>query len=213
MRLLVCGNSRKVAKLAERYHDVLGRLLVPAAGNGESTVQHLGLPWAGDNGAYSGFDEQRYLRFLKRIAGRAGCLFVTVPDVVCNASATLATFDLWEQTVRSLSRQPLALVAQNGMEDLVVPWGRFDALFLGGDDRWKESRAAWSLAQEARSRGKHLHAGRVNSRRRMLMARKWGCDSIDGSGMSKFGDVHLGRLLRWRREIEGLMRERELPYT
>src|SRR3990167_9684407 len=52
-------------------------------------------PWAADNDAFSKWDEGRYRDMLVRIKGRDGCLFVTAPDVVGDASETLRRFDEW----------------------------------------------------------------------------------------------------------------------
>lgn len=138
---------------------------------------------------------------LRRIAGLPRCLFVVVPDVVGNAQATLHLFDEWWQEVDE-SCQPKALVAQDGMEYLDVPWGCFDALFIGGSTAWKLSAASADLCREAKARGKWLHMGRVNSRRRMRDAFEMGCDSVDGSSASRFADKFLQKYLRWIVHIE-----------
>jgi len=75
----------------------------------------------------------------------------------------------------------VALVAQDGLESLPVPWEDFDALFIGGSTAWKLSEAARELCQEAKRRGKWVHMGRVNSLRRMQVAEAFGCDSADGT--------------------------------
>lgn len=49
---------------------------------------------------------------------------------------------------------PAAIVAQNGLEYLDVPWDTFDVLFIGGNDAWKFSRAATELVQSAKEHGK-----------------------------------------------------------
>jgi hypothetical protein len=203
---MVSGNTIKFLELLPRYRDVLGYLATPAAGNRVGGMVAAGLPWAADNGAFKGFDPGCFRRFLAKIAGRKGCCFLAVPDVVCDAAATLARFREWEAECRATGH-PLALVAQNGLTSAAVPWDRIDALFIGGDDAFKEGLQAFALAWAAKCRRKWLHMGRVNSARRMRLARSWGCDSVDGTGMSRFGDLRLGKMLRWRREIEGEARE------
>jgi hypothetical protein len=74
-----------------------------------------------------------------------------------------------------------ALVAQDGLEQLPVPWDAFDALFVGGTTAWKLSEAAYGLAAEARRRGKCTHLGRVNAWPRLRMAAVSGYDSADGT--------------------------------
>lgn len=57
MRLFVSGATATLRRHLDR--DRLGLLLVPGAGNSPQTALSLGLPWAADNAAYSGFDPHR----------------------------------------------------------------------------------------------------------------------------------------------------------
>lgn len=43
---------------------------------------------------------------------------------------------------------------------------------------------AWTL--EARERGVWVHMGRVNTTQRMVLAKSWGVNSIDGTSVSMF---------------------------
>lgn len=43
----------------------------------------------------------------------------------------------------------VALVIQNGMEDLQLPWDELDAIFVGGGDPWKDSAAAADIVKTA----------------------------------------------------------------
>jgi hypothetical protein len=122
-----------------------------------------------------------------------------------------------------------AYVAQNGQERLPVPWHDFSVLFLGGSvecapcpyvrpvtdfeqawcpscgwplAEWKLGPAARELTAEARARGKWVHMGRANSRQRMRYAVEIGCDSADGTYLTKAPDKNLPRLLAWVREID-----------
>lgn len=209
MRLLVSGSTLKLRELLPGNEDVLGMIVAPSCGKRVPAMLKSGLPWAADNGAFSGFAPERFRAFLRKIAGRPGCLFLAVPDVVGRARATLSRFHEWALECRAAG-QPLALVGQDGLEGLDVPWKLFDALFIGGSTRWKESQHAADLALAAKRRGHHVHMGRVNSRRRLRIAMSWGCDSCDGTGMSKFGDLHLADLLRWRRELARELAEPQL---
>jgi hypothetical protein len=83
-----------------------------------------------------------------------------------------------------------------------VPWDEFGCWFIGGSTEWKLSEASRQLALEARRRGKHLHMGRVNSLRRMRIARTFGCHSIDGSSLSMFGDKYIHRFCDWALRLE-----------
>lgn len=194
MRLLVSGCTRTLRRLWPDWSPVLGALLSPGAGNAPGEF----LPWAADNSAFAkgGFKPHRYRRMLKRIAGVAGCLFVCVPDVVSDHAATLDLFREWRDEVAAAGH-PLAFVGQDGCTPNAVPWADLGAFFVGGSTGWKLSADARRLMAEAKRRGLHVHMGRVNSFRRLKAARLMGADTADGTGMSKWGDVHLERFCRW----------------
>lgn len=125
-----------------------------------------GLPWACDNYAFGGnFDPAKFLTFLKKVEPyRSTCLFLTVPDVVGDAVATLNQFTEWQPR---LAGWPLAFVAQDGQENLDFPDPRtWDVLFIGGGTQWKESQAAIDCIKRAQALGKRIHIGRVNWKKR-----------------------------------------------
>jgi hypothetical protein len=143
-----------------------------------------GQVWAGDNGRYASpheYSDEKYLAWLTKMEPhRERCLFVTAPDVWGDAVATMALSLPMLPVIRSAG-WPVALVAQDGLENQHVPWEDFDALFIGGSDRWRHSDGLRALVAEARRRGKWVHMGRVNSLRRMQYAESIGCDSADGT--------------------------------
>jgi hypothetical protein len=193
--ILVSGATATMRRM--QGHPQLGRLLIPATH--QTDVD--GWPvWAADNGAFSGFDANLFLGMLERVRGKPGCKFVTVPDVVADACATMAMFEQWAPRLWEYGF-PLAYVAQDGLERISVPWCEFDALFIGGSTAWKMSRQAFKIAERAKERGKWLHVGRVNTRRRM---RHWYgvADSIDGTGFSMFPDTHIGKGVRWLKGLK-----------
>jgi hypothetical protein len=96
---------------------------------------------------------------------------------------------------------PVALVAQDGLENLHIPWCSFDALFLGGSTAWKLGPAARDLTRQAKGRRKHVHMGRVNSLDRLRYAAAIGCDSADGTYVAHGPDVNLPKLLRWLDDV------------
>lgn len=180
-----------------RLRDV-GYLLTPRMG--QSPV--AGVPWAADNGCFSnpeGFDLNVYMGWLRDLAPYAdSCLFATAPDVVGDAPATLARSLPVLPMIRKAG-YPAALVAQDGLEEMEVPWNAFDVLFIGGSTRWK--LAAEALTRMAREMGKWVHMGRVNSYRRLRHAEAMGCHSVDGTFL-KFGpSKNLIRLNRWMAEM------------
>jgi hypothetical protein len=168
----------------------LGRLVTPRHYTNVAGMIAAGISWAADNDAYSGFDEVAFCRMLDALAGLPGCRFVTAPDVVAEAAATLDRFAVWAEQIRDAGL-PVALAAQDGLERLPVPWDDLDALFIGGSTTWKLSAAAADLVAEARARGKWTHIGRVNSARRIEWAKAIGADSIDGTSYVRFTDTHL----------------------
>lgn len=157
-----------------------------------------GAKWCADNGCFSArFDEGKWWAFLTRNVARAGtCLFAVAPDVVGDAQATLERSLPWLPRIRALG-YPAAFVAQDGLEHLAVPWDEFDCLFLGGSTAWKLGPDAERLAREAKARGKWVHAGRVNSRKRYQHFKAMGCDSADGTFLTFAPKTNLPRVLRW----------------
>lgn len=199
MRILVSGNTAAVATLSREYPDHLGRLIV--TGNAPRGA----LPWGVDNSAFSSFDCPAFLRLLGRCAGKTGLLWVVAPDVWPDARATLARFWSWLPVLREAG-VPVALVAQTGAETLDVPWSEIAALFIGGENHWRQSRACADLASEAKSRGKWLHVGRVNGRPSLRWAHMLGADSVDGTGAS----IDRQQLRRWLAFTYNLDIERRL---
>ena len=192
MLILVSGAT---VTMAQRIDPWLGRLIVPRQRNDVALVQD-GRPWAMDNGAFSHFDPELFVDMLYRHRGLPGCLFVAVPDVVADAEATRARFDRWAPVVRAYGF-PVALVAQDGLTPETTPWTALDALFIGGSTEWKLGPEARELVGIARALGKWVHMGRVNSIRRLRYAERIGCQSVDGTGFSRFPDVMLRRAESW----------------
>lgn len=198
MILLVSGASKY-----QRSPDV-GHLIVPRQWNDPATLD-LTQPWAMDNGAFSGFDEGCYMRMLKRYQAYQAyhCLFVTAPDVVGDAAATITRWPFWSQMLRGLGWLP-AFVAQDGLTPERMPNlkdGR-GALFIGGTTEYKESDAVRALCGYAKARGIWIHWGRVNGKRRYELAIKAGCDSIDGTGFSMYPDTNIPKVAAWEKKIQ-----------
>lgn len=170
-------------------HPYLGRLAVPRDCARIDETQAAGIPWAADNGAFSGFDSAAWLRMLDRLSGVPECIFVTVPDVVGDADQTRELWHEWvgECETRSL---PAAWVAQDGAGPDDIPDG-CAAVFIGGTTRYKLGTQAAAVVREARRRGLWVHMGRVNTLRRLRYAASIGCDSVDGTKWSLWRDQYL----------------------
>lgn len=155
--------------------------------------------WCADNGCFgrAWVGPTRWFNWLSRHSAHAErSLFATAPDVVGDAVATLARSVPWLAAIRRLG-YPAALVGQDGLESLDVPWDLFDVLFVGGTTDWKLGEDAAALIGEAIERGKRVHMGRVNSGRRYRYARSLGCHSVDGTFLAFGPDQNLARLYAW----------------
>ena len=180
---------------------LIGAIVTPAQGNLIG-----GIPmWLADNGCFGkGFPgDVEFLAWLA-VMNPAGCWFAVAPDVVGDAKATLKRSAPFLPVIRGLG-YPVALAAQNGLEDLAVPWEDFDVLFLGGDTAWKLGRHARELTAEARAKGKGVHMGRVNSLRRYRYAEAIGCTSVDGTYLAFGPDINLPKLLSWSANVRDQM--------
>lgn len=168
-------------------------------------VRTHGLRYALDNGAWGAFqrgarlDVDAFLRAYEKHAD--GAVFTVLPDIVCGGQES------WELTLRFLEklRQSPArklLAVQNGFTvEQVAPF--LDArvgVFVGGDTEWKE-RTAIAWGELAKQAGAYCHVGRVNSVRRIRICAAAGCDSFDGSGVSRYSS-ELPRLDFARRQVD-----------
>lgn len=162
-----------------------------------------GAEWCADNSCFGkGYpgDDAWWAWLESKVEHVDSCLFATAPDVVGDAAGTLARSLPWLPKIRALG-YPAAFVAQDGLEDLDIPWDEFDCLFVGGSTEWKLGAAAREIVTEAKARGKWVHMGRVNSEKRYRYAHAIGCDSADGTFLTFGPDKNLPRLKTWLRSI------------
>lgn len=183
----------------EKISPLLGYIYTPITG-----YRHIPrVAWAGDNGCFSHpelFSWDRYADWLEARSGyRSECLFVTARDAVADAATTLLLSEPMLPELRALGYRA-ALVFQDGLERMTIPWNSFDAAFIGGSTAWKLG-PAWELSAEAKARGKWVHVGRVNSWRRLRACQTAGVDSVDGT-LLRFGpDINTVHLKRWLKMI------------
>ena len=180
MKFLIDTSAASLEKKIGLFPDlVAGQLLTPL-----TRYSNAGRKFAIDNGAFSGFPEVDFFKLLKREeSNRESCLFVCCPDVV---AAGRRTMEIWKHYRIRLQGWRLAFVAQDGVEDLEIPWDEIDALFIGGGDPWKDSKAAQDLVKTAKILGKHSHIGRVNTIKRFKLFSDIGADTCDGSGVAMY---------------------------
>lgn len=151
---------------------------------------------AGDNGGFVKLNIPRYLAMLRREEHQIkNFRFVTCPDIVASARRTLELFEYWYPR---LQNWPLALVAQDGQENLPIPWDLIDAIFIGGSTSWKMSRHAADIIKTAQAMEKWVHVGRVNHPARWQHFEDLGVDSVDGTGIARYS--HMRMAIRDRKE-------------
>jgi hypothetical protein len=205
------GGNELVREAAQRHG--IGLLVQPR--NRYAGQAHAFPVWAADNGQFTTtgdpMPDGEWWAWLGGAVKRAGaerCLFATAPDVlqvvqggakplvVGDAHATLERSRPWLPRIRALG-VPAALVAQDGAEELAIPWDEFDVLFLGGSTEWKLSLKAFGLTRRALMHGLRVHMGRVNSKKRLHLAGRWGAHTVDGTFLAFGPEKNLPRLLAW----------------
>jgi len=138
-------------------------------------------PYGLDNGCFGGSLPDAWWNQIKEAEIKRP-VFVTLPDVVGSASRTLDLFYYFEKITNGL---PRALVLQDGINNVSIPFNKIEAVFVGGTDAFKTSPEAFAAAKAARIAGKWVHVGRVNTPNR-VQAWLGKADSIDGSGISRY---------------------------
>jgi hypothetical protein len=184
--LLLPGNARSLRECITLNPAWYGWLLTPRRTMTKTRL--WGLPLAVDNECYTLGDKFKPLLYLfalwrvKEAHRLNRFLFATAPDVPYDARATLDRAGPWLRVIRDL-RLPAALVAQDGMESLAIPWDKLDCLFIGGSTSWKLEVGPY-LVREARKEHKWTHIGRVNSVHRAARLQVLP-DSVDGTAWAK----------------------------
>lgn len=168
------------------------RLLVSAAG----VWRTEGFSWAGDNGAWSDFqegkpfDEGRFRRFLDWAAVQIRPAdFIVAPDIVAGGRASLDYSVSWLPRLKGAPCERLLLAVQDGMTEAdVAPLladQSFAGVFVGGTTEWKlETLPGWVAL--AHSFGAWAHAARVNTVKRINRCLAADADSFDGSAATRF---------------------------
>jgi len=154
-----------------------------------------------DNGAFSKFEPKGFLSLLKKHESRVSlCRFVAAPDVVGSARRTMECFYHWKPILKNW---PIALVCQDGQENLDIPWNDISAIFIGGTTEWKLSKGASDIVKASKVIGKWCHVGRINTPGRYEKFMEIGADSCDGTGLARYSHM--------RKSIYQRMTEPQLP--
>lgn len=167
-------------------------LLVSARGPHRNEGFRYGI----DNGAWTShqkgepFHDGAFLRVLAALGADAE--WIVVPDVVGDRVASLRLTEQWLPRLEGFARLLVAVQDGMGLEDVSAWLGPRCGLFLGGSTEWK-LRTMPSWGQVSREVSCYYHVARVNTVRRILMARRAGAHSIDGTSASRFA-VNVPRL-------------------
>ncbi len=147
------GNASTPAIRTAIRDGEIGMIVTPAEGRSPADATVFGADTGCFGRGYPG--DHRWLTWLAKWTSHADrCLWATAPDVVGDAAATLYRSRPFFPRIRELGF-PAALVAQEGAEDLLLPWDEFDVLFIGGrTTAWKLSAAAAALVITAQRRQK-----------------------------------------------------------
>lgn len=176
MQIMLDCSPAKIAAYSDRYDFDFWQLRTPLTQYALS-----GKPYGLDNGCFSGALPAGWKAMLDQ-AEDARPVFVCLPDIVGSARRTLDLFEVFERETAGL---PRALVLQDGINDVSIPWNKIDAVFVGGTDRFKTSDEALAAVRCAKLLGKWVHVGRVNTPTR-VESYLGIADSIDGSGISRY---------------------------
>jgi hypothetical protein len=177
MKILLDLSPAAIAERRERYEEDFWQLRTPLT----NYARAPDVPYGLDNGCFKLFDKRAWERLLDQ-ADVDRPLFVCLPDVPFDAQRTAELFEVFKTRTQEL---PRALVLQDGIDRVRIPWDDIAAVFIGGSDQFKYSPEAFRAARTAKMLGKWVHVGRVNTANRV---RNWleVADSIDGSGMCRF---------------------------
>lgn len=182
--IALLDNGQDLEECAAEIGGPVGQLLTPLT---RYRLRNPEEPFAIDNGGFSGLDTDGLMSLLKREEHhKERCLFVAVPDVVGSARRTLEVFDRWKTRLEGWR---LAVVCQDGQEDLPLPWDEVSAVFIGGSTNWKCSPHVEHIIRAAKALDKWVHVGRVNDPRRFKHFEELGADSCDGTGIARYSHM------------------------
>lgn len=200
--IALLDNGQDLEQCAAEIGGPVGQLLTPLT---RYRLRDPAAPWAIDNGGFKEVDVPGLLSLLEREAHhRANCLFVAVPDVIGCARRTLEVFGYWKDKPE-LAGWRLALVCQDGQEDLPLPWDDIGAVFIGGSTSWKLSKHVEHIVRAAKILGKHTHIGRVNDPARWVHFEAMGADTCDGTGLARY--THMREAVAKRADRPDLFKE------
>lgn len=186
----------RIIELQDQTGVELLQLRTPLTRYASRNYLHYGV----DNGAYSGFQERKYLSLVDECVDDPYCMWINLPDVPGSARATTALFHeyCFYPGLNVLNR---CYTVQDGITPKMIPWQYITAVFIGGTTKFKNGKIARAVARGARKRGKWVHVGRINTPRRID---SWynDADSFDGSGICRYTHMFNAAILTIRNNQE-----------
>lgn len=182
MKIMLDCSPAKIMEYRARYNHDFWQLRTPLT----NYARLKSVPYGLDNGCFKTFNREAWMGLLDYVEDGGVTpdrpVFVCLPDIVGDAARTVELFEHFKLTTNEL---PRALVLQDGIEHVRIPWKDLKAVFIGGTDAFKISKQAFAAARAAKMLGMWVHVGRVNTAARV---RDWLglADSCDGSGISRF---------------------------
>lgn len=195
--IALLDNGQDLAQCETEIGVPVGQLLTPLTRyRNREPKRKFGI----DNGGFKEPDIYGLESLMRREEpNKEHCLFVAVPDIVGSAQRTLELFTYFQPRMKGW---PLALVCQDGQENLPIPWDNIDAVFIGGSTNWKCSGHVAQIIKTAKIFGKWVHAGRVNDPARFRHFEDLGADSCDGTGIARY--THMREAVSSRHHVATL---------
>ena len=137
--------------------------------------------------------ETRWLKMLDKMADLPPPLWLILPDIVGNWAETIERAHRYRHEVESRGLR-VALALQDGCNWKEVNDFAPFCVFVGGSTRWKWENVPRVVAMFQNR--VWVHVGRVNGEKRIRYVRKLGVDSADGTGLCRFFDEQLPKVLR-----------------
>lgn len=179
MRVMLDQSPAKIAEYTEKFQYEFWQFRTPL-----TRYKIAPVPWGLDNGCFTHFHRKEWEAMLIE-AKKNMPVFVTLPDVWGDARRTMELFHAFFWKTEHL---PRALVLQDGVAELEIPWKNLSGVFLGGSDAFRILPSTTNILKAAKILGKWIHIGRLNSPDQI---KNW-CEianSLDGSGLSRFDDT------------------------
>jgi len=186
-----CGSYGFASRLQHMWERNYGVMLTPATWKYRNVIKWR--YWALDNGAFAfwnkgqPFDEVNYEYTIREKVPRADSPpdFITLPDIIAGGEESLRFSMEWRAKLQDLDH-PWYFVVQDGMstEDVEPIIKDMAGLFVGGTVPWK-MKTGESWVELAHHHGIPCHIGRAGTRRRVLWAKRIGCDSIDSTAFAR----------------------------